>query len=202
MGIHMGELVKNAFVGMVDLSTIYGPLEVPLPKRWYVLQVHPNREFKVMKAFRQRNISGWVPVLTSMQETARYRRGHEWIERRNVVSPLITGGILIPDFEIQEDRWRDVDGIIGLYRIGPCLPFLTPELFRDLCNIEAIGNTPRSKRSRAFELGQLVRVVNGPFREFCARVERFDSKGRLSVGVDVFGRITPVEVSEGDIAAV
>jgi transcriptional antiterminator NusG len=193
---------KGEFVGMIDLSQLGGPLEVPIPKRWYLLRVHPNRELKVMKTFRQRNISGWVPLLTSMQDVTRYRRGYEWIERRNVTSPLVSGVIIVPDFEIESERWRSVDGIIGIYWMGDCVPFLTPKMFSDLCNIEAIANTPRSKRARAFEVGQLVRVVNGPFREFCGLVERIDSNSRIKIGVEIFGRITPSELQESDIEAV
>jgi transcription termination/antitermination protein NusG len=152
----------------------------------------------VMKTFRQRNISGWLPLITTQQDVTRYRRGFDWIERRSVTSRLIRGVILVPDFE---DGWRGVDGVIGLYRMGPCIPHLTPKLIEDLRNIEAIANTPKSKRAHLFEKGQLVRVVNGPFRSFCGRVERFDSKGRLSVGVEIFGRITPAQFADSDIEA-
>lgn len=196
---------KGEFVGMVDLARLAHPMEVPIPKRWYLLRVFPHREFKVMKTFRQRGISAWLPLLTTMQDITRYRRGYEYIQRQNVTSPMISGVIIIPDHELKDDRvhrWREVDGVIGLYRMDACLPFLTPQHVDDLRNIEAIGNTPKSKRARAFEIGQLVRIVNGPFREFCARVERFDSKGRLSVGVEIFGRITPAEFDESDIEAV
>lgn len=190
-------------VGFVDLAgEAIGPLEVPIPTRWHILHVHPHREFKVMKTFKQRNISGWLPLLTAMRDVTCYRRGFRWIERRNVVSPMISGAIIIPDFETERERWREVNGVIGVYRMHECTPFLTPKLLQDLRNIEAIGNTPKGKRDHLFEIGQLVRVVNGPFREFSARVERFDSRGRLSVGVDIFGRITPIEVSESDIEAV
>jgi transcription termination/antitermination protein NusG len=196
---------KGEFVGMVDLARFAGPIEAPTPQRSYLLRVYPHREFKVMRTFKQRGISGWVPVLTTMQEVTRYRRGYEYIQRQNVTSPMISGVIIIPDYEVTNDRshrWREVDGVIGLYRMDECVPFLTPSHISDLRNIEAIGNTPMSKRARAFEIGQLVRVVNGPFRDFCARVERFDSKGRLSVGVEIFGRITPAEFDESDIEAV
>jgi transcriptional antiterminator NusG len=71
-----------------------------------------------------------------------------------------------------------------------------------LRNIEAIGNTPRSKRERKFAIGELVRVANGPFKSFAARVERFDSKGRLNIGVEIFGRITPIDIDESDIEKV
>jgi transcriptional antiterminator NusG len=189
------------FVELVDLSR-FGPLEVPIPRLWYILRVHQHREFKVMKTFRQRNISAWLPLLTSMQDVTRYRRGFEYVQRRNVTSPMISGVIIMPDFEIAADRWCDVDGVIGVYRMHECTPFLTPKDVEDLRNIEAIANTPRSKRARAFEVGQLVRVVNGPFREFCGSVERLDSRTRLTIGVKIFGRITPSEFSESDIEAV
>jgi transcriptional antiterminator NusG len=159
-----------------------------------------------MKEFVRRNISAWLPMLTSPQERTRteYRFGrrHEWVERRNVTSPLITGAVLVPDFEMNAERWRDVPGTLGELRFGDFIPSLTSKLIADLRNIEAIGNTPKSKRERHFEIGQLVRVVNGPFRSFCGRVERFDSPGRLSVGVEIFGRITPTELGEGDIETV
>jgi len=192
---------KGEFVELVDLSRLNGPLETPIPQRWYILRVHPNRESKVMKAFRQRNISGWLPMITSSQRVTRYRSGYEYFQTRNVTCPLVSGAIIIPDFEIENERWRTVDGVIGLYRMGPCLPYLTRKLLAQLRYIEAIGNTPKSKRERLFAIGELVRVVNGPFRQFCARVERFDSKGRLSVGVEIFGRITPAEMSEDDVEA-
>lgn len=196
---------KGEFVGMVDLSQFAGPIDVPIPKRWYMLRVFPNREFKVMKTFEQRGISGWLPLLTTMQTVTRYRRGFEYIHRQNVISPMISGVIIVPEHEVANDRvhrWREVDGVIGIYRMDECVPFLTPAHINDLRNIEAIGNTPKSKRARLFEIGQLVRIVNGPFRDFSARVERFDGKGRLSVGVEIFGRITPAEFDESDIEAV
>jgi transcriptional antiterminator NusG len=192
---------KGEFVEMVDLEK-FGPTETPLPQRWYILRVHPNREFKVMKTFRRRNISAWLPLVTVVQDVMRYRRGFEYRQRQSVTLPLISGVIIIPDFETEAERWRQVDGIIGLYRMDQCTPHLTRSDIVDLRNIEAIGNTPKSKRERLFEIGELVRVRSGPFMHFSARVERFDSKGRLSIGIEIFGRITPMEVSEDDIEKV
>jgi transcriptional antiterminator NusG len=190
------EYHKGQIVGYVPIDK---PIAVPLPQCWYILRTHPRREFKVMKAFRLRNISAYLPVKTAMQDVRRHRPGYEWIERRNVTSPLISGCVLIPDFEAAIDSWKGVDGAVGILRFGEFTPSLSPKLFDDIRKIEAIANTPKSKRERKFELGQLTRVVNGPFRSFCGRVERFDSRGRLSVGVEIFGRITPVELDESDI---
>lgn len=197
------QYVRGEVVGRVDLARLFGPLEAPVaPRRWSVLRVFPNRELRVMKEFQRRNVSAWLPMLTSPQELTRYHNGRRYIERRNVTAPLISGCILLPDFEMDLERWKQVDGTIGALRNGEFEVMLRPADVLSLRRIEAIGNTPKSKRERHFAIGQLVRVVDGPFRAFCGRVERFDSPGRLSVGVEIFGRITPAEFGEGDIEAV
>jgi transcriptional antiterminator NusG len=192
--------VRGEIVGRVDLVRLFGPIEVPVtPARWYVLQVFPGRETRVMKTFRQRNISAWLPMLTTTQDVTKYHHGYETTAEQQVTSPMIRGVLLIPDFEVNAGRWKAVDGVIGLLHIGDCLAWLRPLDVQQLRWIEATGNTPKSKRERKFELGELVRVRTGPFKYFAARVERFDSRHRLKIGVEIFGRITPIEVSETDI---
>lgn len=187
---------------IVDYMPVGEFLSVPMPKRWYIRRTAPNREFKVIKRALQLGLSAYLPTLTSRREYRRCQAGFEWIERRNAVSPLITGAILVPDFDIDAPDWKYVDGIFGVLRFGDFVPTLSPKLLTDIRRIEAIGNMPKSKRPHYFEIGQLVRVLSGPFKDFSARVERFDSTGRLSVGVDIFSRITPIELDEGDIEAV
>ncbi|WP_271572544.1 transcription termination/antitermination protein NusG [Bradyrhizobium sp. CCBAU 11386] len=194
------EFVRGEIVGSVDLEQLRGPLEVPVePERWYILRVHPHLQLNVMRTFRQRNISAWLPMQTETRSVSRYNRGYEKILTQQVRSPLICGAILVPDFEVQFGRFYAVDGVIDVMRVGPCVPVLKGQDVVDLRNIEAIGNTPKSKRERKFELGQLVRVTSGPFAHFCGQVERFDSGGRLSVGLQIFGRLTPISVEESDL---
>lgn len=198
-----GNLESAFIVGqIVDYLPLYEPLSVPMPKRWYIRRTAPNREHKVIKRARQLGLSAYLPLLKSTREFRRNKAGYEWIERKNAVSPLITGCILIPEFDIDSPDWKGVDGIFGLLRFGDFVPTLTPQMFTDIRHIEAIGNTPKSKRQRYFEVGQLVRVLSGPFKHFCGFVERIDTGGRLSVGVEIFSRITPAMLDEGDIEAV
>jgi hypothetical protein len=49
-------------VGFVDLASDAGPIEMPLPRRWFILRVYPNRESKVMRAFNWRGISAYLPL--------------------------------------------------------------------------------------------------------------------------------------------
>lgn len=191
---------QGQVVGHVDIDALFGRLAVPIePAGWYVLQVHPNREYRVMKTFRQRNISAWLPLNTNTQNVTRYRRGYEITVAQQVTSPLITGAIILPDFEAADQRWKEVEGVIGIYRMGDCIPVLRPLHIAQLRQIEAIGNTPKSKRDHKFAIGELVRVTSGPFKSFSARIERLDSPGRLRVGVEIFGRITPIDIDQVDL---
>lgn len=187
---------------IVDYLPRAEPSAAPLPKRWYILRTAPNREFKVMRRFDQIGVSAYLPTYQLMREFRRYKGYMEWIERKNVASPLITGAVLVPDFEINAGNWKSVDGVFGVLHFGEFVPTLSPKLLDDLRHIEAIGNTPKSKRARFFEIGNLVRVISGPFRDFCGRVEQVDTNGRIRVGVEIFSRITPVDLEDGDIEAV
>jgi transcriptional antiterminator NusG len=194
------EFVRGEIVGSVDLERLRGPLEVPaVPERWYLLRVYPHLQLKVMKTFRERNISAWLPMQTETRSVSRYNRGYEKIVEQRVLSPLVSGLIILPDFEVKLGRCWGVDGVIDVLRVGDCVPVLKLQDVIDLRNIEAIGNTPKSKRERKFALGELVRVKSGPFAYFCGLVERFDSTGRLSVGLDIFGRVTPISIEESDL---
>lgn len=210
--------LESAFImgQIVDYLPVNGPASVPMPQRWYIRRTAPNREAKVVKRAQQLGLSCYLPTMRSRRDIRRSKAGYEWIERKRITAPLITGAILVPDFDplplfhrartetgnVDSPDWKGVDGIFGLLRFGEFVPWLTPKMLCDIRRIEAIGNTPKSKRERYFKEGQLVRVVSGPFRDFSARVERIDSGGRLSVGVEIFSRITPAMLDEGDIEAV
>lgn len=194
------EFVRGEIVGSVDLDMLNGPREVPIaPARWYLLRVHPHLQVKVIKTFRQRNVSCWVPMHTETHSVSRYNRGYEKVVEQRVTAPLISDLVILPDFEVKLGRFNTVDGVIGIMRVGECVPVLEPKDIEDLRHIEAIGNTPKSKRERKFAIGELVRVTSGPFAHFCGYVERFDSAGRLSVGLGVFGRVTPISIEESDL---
>lgn len=194
------EYVRGEIVGSVDLARLHGPREVPAaPALWYLLRVYPHLQLRVMKTFRERNISAWLPMHTETRSVSRYNRGYEKILTQQVVAPLISGLIIMPDFEAKLGRCFDVDGVIDVLRVGDCVPVLRPQDITDLRNIEAIGNTPKSKRERKFELGELVRVKTGPFAYFCGVVERLDSTGRVSVDLSLFGRVTQISIDESDL---
>lgn len=198
------EQVRDAYeIGqIVDYLPVEEPSVPMMPHLWFIRRTAPNREMKVVRRAHDLGLSCYLPTLRSRREIHRHRAGYNWIERKQIAAPLITGAILVPDFDVDSPKWKGVDGILSLLTFGDFVPMLTAKMFRDIRAIEAIGNTPKSKRQQYFEVGQLVRVISGPFRDFSASVERLDTGGRIAVGIEIFSRITPAILEQGEIEAV
>ncbi|WNV10111.1 transcription termination/antitermination protein NusG [Tardiphaga sp. 709] len=180
-------------VGIVDLLARNAVVEKPAPKHWYVLEVRPGRDAMVMRTFRRNKIDAYSPQIRRT-EIVHGRK-------REVVVPLFPGLIMLPDYESLLNP-RLFDGVIGFVTFGDFFMRLRPDGpdgMEQIRRIEAICNVPLSKRKRMFNTGQLVRVVDGPFAAFSGQIERLDSKGRLSVLVNIFGRLSPVVLDEGQI---
>ncbi len=196
----MIQLSKGQFVDFIARPA--ERLEVPMPSCWYVLRSHPGKERKVIDTLRRDDVSYYYPTFRHSQIVRRVRFGYEVCARREVVSPLFPGMIFIPDFEISTTNFDCITGSAGFLRFGPTFARLRAQDHRDICAIVATANTPPRKRKRLYAVGQLVRVVDGPFAGFEGRIERLDSRRRLSVLIDVFKRATPSELEEGQIEPV
>jgi transcriptional antiterminator NusG len=191
MAVDYKNCVIGDHVGMVDLVTRNADVvDKPTPKRWYMLEVRPGKDSTVMRTFKRHSIDAYSPTI---KKTEVFRG-----RKREVVTPLFPGLIVLPDYEALLDV-RAYDGVIGFVRFGEFFLRLRPKDMQDIRNIETNSNVPLSKRDRMFKTGQLVRVVDGPFASFSGHIERLDSKGRLSVLVDIFSRMTPVVLEEGQV---
>ena len=198
-GVNM-EYQKGQIVGYVDVNQLRGPMETPMPERWYVLRTFPNKERKVMEAFEDRNISAYFPTVRERQRITRRRGGHSFDTWREINPPLFSGIIFIPDFQAKRGGVK-VDGVEGYFRMGDCYPYLTPKLMEDVRTLAAIGNLPAARKRRLWTIGQRVYVKDGPFRLFNGQIGSLDSKGRLTVLLEIFARMTPVTLDESQIEA-
>lgn len=177
-------------VGMVDLSARSVAQDKPLAQLWYMLAVRPGKDGTVMRTFRRHGIDAYSPQIRK----TKVLRGRKC----EVVEPLFPGFIIMPDYETNIPDYAS-DGVIGFVYFGEFVMRLRPKDISDIRNIEAGCNVPVSKRERMYETGQLVRVVDGPFAYFGGRIEKLDSKGRLSVLVSIFGRMSLVTLEEGQV---
>ncbi len=166
--------------------------------RWYVVQAYSGYEGKVrgfieerVKQFGLEEKFGQVLVPT--EEVVEMRDG----QKRKSARKFFPGYVLV-EMDMDDESWhlvRDtprVLGFIGGTREHPA-PISQKEADQILNRLEESTDKPRPRT--LFDVGEAVRVTDGPFAEFEAVVESVNyDKSRLSVSVMIFGRSTPVEL--------
>ena len=166
--------------------------------KWYVVQAYSGYEGKVrgfiedrVKQFGLEDKFGQVLVPT--EEVVEMRDG----QKRKSARKFFPGYVLV-EMDMNDDTWhlvRDtprVLGFIGGTKEHPA-PISQKEADQILNRLEESTDKPRPRT--LFEVGEAVRVIDGPFADFNAVVEKVNyEKSRLSVSVMIFGRSTPVEL--------
>lgn len=166
--------------------------------RWYVVQAYSGYEGKV-KGFIDERVrqfgleDKFGQVLVPTEEVVEMRDG----QKRKSSRKFFPGYVLV-EMDMDDESWhlvRDtprVLGFIGGTKEHPA-PISQKEADQILNRLEESTDKPRPRT--LFEVGEAVRVTDGPFAEFEAVVESVNyDKSRLSVSVMIFGRSTPVEL--------
>jgi transcriptional antiterminator NusG len=165
--------------------------------RWYVVHVYSGFEKKVAEAIReQAHQKGmdelFEEVLVPTEEVVEMRRG----QKINAERKFFPGYVLIK-MELIDESWhlvKDAPKVTGF--LGPRgrpSPISESEAQRILHQVKE--GVERPKPSVVFEIGEQVRVSDGPFNSFNGMVEEVDEeRARLKVAVSIFGRSTPVEL--------
>lgn len=180
------------FAGFMDSCDV----SLPIPKLWYLLRIQPNRELTVEDKLRGRGVSTYVP------KEKRTVKG-VWSRRVLRTVPIFPGLLFVPDFEADIRRLKALaEGIIGFVTFGERAAYARPETMTKIRFVETTLDIPPKDRPRAYTIGQMVRIVDGPFDMWEGPIERLDSHGRLRVLLNVLERETPVEMDEGQIEAV
>ena len=165
--------------------------------RWYVIHVYSGFEKKVAQAIReQAEQKGWTDrfeeILVPTEEVVEVKRGAKISSERK----FFPGYVLIR-MEMSDETWHlvkntaKVTGFLG--GRGKPSPISDAEAARIMRQVQE--GIERPKPSITFEIGEQVRVCDGPFTSFNGFVEDVDEeKARLKVAVSIFGRATPVEL--------
>ena len=160
--------------------------------RWYIVHAYSNFENKVAQSIRdqaaQRHLSErFEEVMVPTEKVVEVRRGRKIDTERKFfpgyvlvkcdltdeVYHLIKNTMPIPDREAERIKGQVADGV------------------------------ERPKPSIQFEIGEQVRVADGPFASFSGTVEEVDeARARLKVAVSIFGRATPVELEYAQVEKV
>lgn len=174
--------------------------------RWYVVQAYSNFEFQVKKSLEERITRAGLEayfgkVLVPTEEVVEMRAGRQRKSERKFYP-----GYVLVQMELNEATWhlvKDVPRVLGFIGGTPDkpAPITDQEAEAILNRVEEGANKPRPKI--LFEPGEVVRVFDGPFKDFNAVVEDVNyDKSRLKVSVMIFGRATPVELEFGQVEKV
>ncbi len=165
--------------------------------RWYVVNVYSGFEKKVVQSIREQAekkglADRFEELLVPSEEVVEIRRGAKVNTEKN----YFPGYVLIK-MELSDETWhlvRDIPRVSGfLGAQGKPSPISEAEVGRILRQVQDSIEKPR--HTITFEIGEQVRVCDGPFTSFSGMVEDVDvEKGRLKVSVMIFGRPTPVEL--------
>ncbi len=166
--------------------------------RWYVVHAYSGFEAQVKKILESRIAASpfkerFGQILVPTEEVVEMRDG----QKRRSERKFFPGYVLV-EMDMNEDTWHMVKevpkvlGFIGGSSDKPA-PITETEANAILNRVEEGVDSPRPKV--LFEVGEVVRVNDGPFNDFNGVVEEVNyEKSKMLVSVQIFGRSTPVEL--------
>ena len=174
-----------------------------MTKRWYVVHAYSGFEKSVQRALIDRvNRSGmqdsFGQILVPVEEVIEMRGGQKTVTERKFFP-----GYVLVEMEMNDDTWHlikstpKVTGFVGGTANKPT-PISEKEVEKIMQQMQEGVEKPRPKV--LFEVGEVVRVKEGPFTDFHGAVEDVNyEKNRIRVSVTIFGRATPVELEFGQV---
>ena len=171
--------------------------------RWYVVHAYSGFEKSVQKALLERITRSQLQdkfgqILVPVEEVIEMKSGQKAISERKFFP-----GYVLVQMDMDDETWHlvkstpKVTGFVGGSATKPT-PISEKEVENILHQMQEGVEKPRPKV--LFEVGEAVRVREGPFTDFHGSVEEVNyDKSKLRVSVSIFGRSTPVELEFGQV---
>ena len=174
-----------------------------MAKRWYVVHTYSQFEKSVQRALVERIARAGMQdlfgqILVPVEEVVELKSGQKSISERKFFP-----GYVLVEMEMTDESWHlikstpKVTGFLGGSAMKPT-PISQKEVDNIMQQMQAGVEKPRPKV--LFEVGEAVRVKEGPFTDFHGTVDDVNyDKNKLRVAVTIFGRATPVELDFGQV---
>lgn len=170
--------------------------------RWYIVHAYTNFERKVADAIRERakanNLDGlFEEIVVPTEEVVEVKRGRKISAERKFLPGYVLVKMKMTDAAfVMIKNTPKVTGFLGAD--NKPMPISEDEAMRILNQVKE--GVERPKPTITFEIGENVKVADGPFASFTGVVEEVDEeRSRLKVAVSIFGRPTPVELEFGQV---
>ena len=170
--------------------------------RWYVLHVYSGFEGKVAEAIKDKALKKGLEdrvedIMVPKEEVVEVRRGQKVNSERKVFP-----GYVLAKLDMSDDVWhmiKDTPKVTGfLGASNKPAPISEKEAARLLQQLQE--GVERPKSAVTFDIGEEVKVGEGPFAGFNGVVEEVDEeRSKLKVSVSIFGRATPVELEYSQV---
>ena len=171
--------------------------------RWYIVHAYSNFENKVAQSIRdqaaQRNLADkFDEVLVPTEKVIEVRRGRK-VEAERKFFP----GYVLVKCEMTDEVYhliKNTPKVTGFLGADKAKPMPIPESEAMRIKGQVAEGVERPKPTIVFEIGEQVKVADGPFASFNGVVEDVDhGRARLKVAVSIFGRATPVELEYSQV---
>jgi transcription termination/antitermination protein NusG len=173
-----------------------------MAKRWYIVHTYSNFENKVADQIREKSAAAGLAedfeeILVPKEKVVEVRRGRK-VDAERKFFP----GYVLVRMEMSDEAYHlikntpKVTGFLG--SDAKPVPISDAEAQRIVQQVQE--GIERPKPSVHYEIGEQVRVADGPFASFNGTVEEVDEeRSRVKVAVSIFGRATPVELEYGQV---
>jgi transcriptional antiterminator NusG len=185
------------------------PAETPYdrPGQWFVVHTYAGYENKVKSNLESRIASMNMEerifeVVIPVEDVIEFKNG-----RKQVVSKKVFPGYLMVRMDLDDDSWyvvRNTPGVTGFVGLGARPTPLSRREVEGILQVKTGDEGETIKRSRPrleYEVGESVRVREGPFADFTGTIAEInEDQLKLKVLVNIFGRETPVELEFAQVA--
>ncbi|MBI5701872.1 transcription termination/antitermination factor NusG [Candidatus Saganbacteria bacterium] len=170
--------------------------EAPLELKWYVIQTYSGQEDRVKRAIEQNidrlGLRHKISKVLVPEEEVVELHGKKRVEKKK----NMFAGYVFLEMALDDESWYAIRQTPGVARFIGTKTKPTPVSDREMQRVLKQIGVKSEKLEIAFERGEIVRVISGPFRGYTGTIDEINvDREKLKVLINIFGRDTPVEVN-------